>query len=120
MENIEKLQEIKRNLKNMGKRILKLVLPLILIILIIMSAAVYLVKKNDGTYEEGDWANTQYAAGQYTGNTSIDSDGNISTNMSAQELWDKMMQEGSRVDLYLDGPEELLKLMRYLLIHILL
>ena len=107
----EKLQEIKRNLKNMGKRILKLVLPLILIILIIMSAAVYLVKKNDGTYEEGDWANTQYAAGQYTGNTSIDSDGNISTNMSAQELWDKMMQEGSRVDLYLDGPEELLKLM---------
>lgn len=107
----EKLQKIKQNLKNMGKRAIKLVLPSVLIILIIISAAVYVVKKNDGTYKEGDWANTQYAAGQYTGNTSINSDGKISTSMSAQELWDKMMEEGSRVDLYLDGPEELLKLM---------
>ena len=107
----DKLQEIKQKLKNMGKRIVKLVLPFILIVVIIISAAVYVIKKHDGTYEEGDWANTQYAAGQYTGNTSINSDGKISTNMSAQELWDKMMDEGSRVDLYLDGPEELLKLM---------
>ncbi len=107
----DKLQKIKQNLKNIVKRAIKLVLPLVLIILLIISAAVYVVKKHDGTYEEGNWANPQYAAGQYTGNTSIDSDGKISTNMSAQELWDKLMEEGSRVDLYLDGPEELLKLM---------
>lgn len=109
LENI--LRGIKQAVVRGSKRLLMISLPIVLIIIIIISAAVYLIKKHDGTYEEGDWANTQYAAGQYTGNTSIDSNGNITTNMSAQELWDKLMEEGSRVDLYLDGPEELLKLM---------
>ena len=108
------LEQIKQTLINVARKHSKvgiILIAIICIIVIIISGAVYVIKKHDGTYEEGDWANTQYAAGQYTGNTNINSDGKISTNMSAQELWDKMMEEGSRVDLYLDGPEELLKLM---------
>ena len=107
----EILQKTKKLLINAGKRMIKIILPLVIIVVIIISGAVYVIKKDDGTYKEGDWSNTQFAAGQFIGNTSISYDGKISTNMSAQELWDKLIEEDSRVSVYLDGPEELLKLM---------
>ncbi len=107
----EILQKTKKLLINAGKRMIKIILPLVIIVVIIISGAVYVIKKDDGTYKEGDWSNTQFAAGQFIGNTSISYDGKISTNMSAQELWDKLIEEDSRVNVYLDGPEELLKLM---------
>ena len=107
----EILQKTKKLLINTGKRMIKIILPIVIIVVIIISAAVYVIKKDDGTYKEGDWSNTQFAAGQFIGNTSIGYDGKISTSMSAQELWDKLIEEDSRVSVYLDGPEELLKLM---------
>lgn len=103
--------ELKDKWKRNGKRLLKVVIIAACIIAVLFAASIYQITLNDGTFKEGDWANTQYAASQFTRGTSIDSDGNITTNMTAQELWDKMMEEDSRVDLYLDGPEELLKLM---------
>ena len=107
----EILQKMKKLLINTSKRMVKIILPIIIIVVFIISAAVYVIKKDDGSYKEGDWSNTQFAAGQFIGNTSISYDGKISTNMSAQELWDKLIEEDSRVSVYLDGPEELLKLM---------
>lgn len=107
-------EDFKNELKDKWRRYSKKLLRLIIvpfIVIILLAASLYKVKLDDGTFEEGDWSNTQYAASQYMGNTSIESDGKMATNMTAQELWDKMMDEGSRVDLYLDGPEELLKLM---------
>ena len=103
--------EVKRKWRIMSKRLLRVAIVIPAIVIVILAAAVYQVKLDDGTYEEEDWSNPQYASRQYTGGTNIGSDGKITTNMTAQELWDKMMDEGSRVDLYLDGPEELLKLM---------
>lgn len=103
--------EMRRKWAIMSKRLLRVAIVVPFLVILILAASVYKIKLDDGTYEEGDWANTQYAAGQYTGGTHIGSDGKITTNMTAQELWDKMMDEGSRVDLYLDEPEELLKLM---------
>ena len=103
--------ELKDKWKRNGKRLLKVVIIAACIIAVLFAASIYQITLNDGTFKEGDWANTQYAASQFTRGTSIDSDGNITTNMTAQELWDKMMEEDSRVDLYLDGPKELLKLM---------
>ena len=107
----EILQKTKKLLINAGKRMIKIILTVVIIVVFIMSGAVFVIKKDDGTYKEGDWSNTQFAAGQFIGNTSISYDGKISTNMSAQELWDKLIEEDSRVNVYLDGPEELLKLM---------
>ena len=104
-------QQIKQKLEKMGKHLVKIILVLALILIILFGGFVYVIKKHDGTYKEDDWSNTQYAASQYTSNTSIDADGNINSAMTAQELWDKMQEEHSRVDLYLDKPEELLKLM---------
>lgn len=97
-------------IKKLGKRLIKILLPII-IVFVLLGAIVYFITIDDGTYKEDDWSNTPYAASQYTGNISAGEDGKLQTSMSAQELWDKMKDNGSRVDLYLDEPEELLKLM---------
>ena len=109
--NEETKNQLKRIWRIMHKRIISIAIVAPCLVLIILSAAVYNVKKEDGTYKEEDWSNTQYAAGEYTGNTTISADGTINTSMTAQELWDKLESEHSRVTVYLDGPEELLKLM---------
>ena len=103
--------QIKRKLRSMSKRLINAAIIFPCLVIMLLAAAVYNIKLEDGTFKEEDWANTQYGAQQYGANTSISDDGNITTNMTAQELWDKLMDEGSRVDLYLDGPEELQKLM---------
>jgi len=87
------------------------VLLIAIIVIIFLASSVYNVKLNDGVYKESDWSNTPYAGQQHTDNVSIQGNGNISTSMTAQELWDKMIQNGSRVDEYLDSPKELLKLL---------
>ena len=92
---------------------LKIIIILIAIVaLILLTGATYFITIDDGTYKEDDWSSTPYAAGQYTSSVTANSDGSLSTNIVAQELWDKMIENGSRVDLYLDSPEELARLMK--------
>lgn len=85
---------------------------IIILVLILISAIKYFISLDDGTHKDDDWSNTPYATKQYMGSTNIGADGKLETSMTAQELWDKMMENGSRVDQYLDGPEELVKLMK--------
>lgn len=112
-----------RNVVKVAKKVVKttlkiitkpfLIIAIIIIaILILISAIKYFITLDDGTHKDNDWSNTPYATKQYMGSTSIGSDGKLSTSMSAEELWDKMMENGSRVDEYLEGPEELVKLMK--------
>ena len=101
-------------LKKAGKTITKMVLPIVLIILIaviVVSGLVYELTRQDGSYKEGDMSNVPYASTKYTADVTIDENGKITTGMTAQELWDEMIKNNSRVDEYLDGPEDLLKLM---------
>ena len=112
------MQEIWKNMKNNLKRVLKSkikkLLPVILVvisIIVLLAAALYFITIDDGVYKEGDWSNTNYGASQYVNGVNINSDGTLSSNMSAQELWDKLLENGCRVDLYLDKPEELARLM---------
>ena len=107
-------EQIKQFIRRAGKRIVKSIitflLPIILII-VILAGAVYLITLEDGSRKEGDMSNTPYAASTYTQSVTIDENGNITTNMTAQALWDEMIKNESRVEEYLDGPEDLLKLM---------
>ena len=103
--------QLKRNWRIISKRLLRVGIVVPLIVIIILAASVYQIKVEDGTFEEDDWSNTQYGASQYTSSVSIGTDGSMTTNMTAQELWDKLREENGRVNLYLDGPEELQKLM---------
>ena len=110
----EEENNIKLKLKKIGKKITKKIiltlLPIILILMLI-AVAVYYITVDDGTYKEGDWGNTNYGVSQYINNVNVNNEGKISSNISAQDLWDKMKENGSDVDKYLDKPEELLKLM---------
>ena len=104
----------KEGLKKIGLLIAKYVLPIaipIILIIIIVASLIHELTVQDGEYRADDWTSIPYAASQFTSNIEIDENGNLITSMTAQELWDKMIENNSRVDEYLDGPEDLLKLM---------
>ena len=105
-------------LKEISKKILKSIiikfgflLVIVFIILILIAGFVYFITNDDASYKEGDWSSTPYGVSENINSGTIDKNGNISTGMTAQELWNKMIANGSRVDEYLDEPGELLKLM---------
>lgn len=108
------MENIKQYLKTFAIRILKSIffkiLIIVLIIVALLSSFVYFITIDDGTYKDGDWGSTAYAAEQHNSTAKIGSNG-ITVDETAQELWDKMIEEGSNVDDYLDSPEELQKLM---------
>lgn len=104
----------KKIMKKVSKKIVKLLLPILLLILlvaIILGGFIKVLTDEDAKYEEGNWKSIPFASTQYTTSAVIDSQGNINVSMSAQEIWDKLIEEDSRVKEYLDRPEELLKLM---------
>ena len=90
---------------------LKIAILIVLILCVLLPSAVFYITIKDGTYKEGDWENTPYAASTYTKENIQISGNGIITNSTAQELWDKMIEEGNNVTKYLDKPEELEKLM---------
>lgn len=97
---IQKLKKGKSKLK-------KILVITIIIVLVILPASTYFITKDDASWKEGDPANTPYAVQEYSGDVSIDGEGKISSGKTAQELWDQMLENGSRVDTYLNNPEEL-------------
>lgn len=103
-----------RKLKGIAISFLKTItIPLLIVspIIIILAAILYFIDIDDGSYKEDDKSNTPYAVERHTTNTNIDANGEITTLMTAQELWDQMIEDGTRVDVYLKDPEELQKLM---------
>lgn len=107
----EAIKELGKKIKRHYKRVIQAIIVLIFL-LILLGGAVYYTTVDDGTYKEDDWSSTPYGAGQYKNGVTVDADGNLKNGMTAQELWDKMIENKSRVDEYLDGPEELARLMR--------
>lgn len=106
--------QMKKILKKGAKvaaRALAPVLAIVLIVVIVVCGLGYEMTRQDGSYKEGDMGNVMYAVTQYTQDVIIDQDGTIRTTMSAQELWDEMLKNNSRVDEYLDNPQELARLM---------
>lgn len=113
------MQESREKLNEFFKGVLKskvkkwgTVIFAVIAIIVLLAAALYFITIDDGTYKEGDWSSTNYGASQYINNVSVNSDGTLSSSMSAQELWDKLKENGCRVDEYLDTPEELARLMK--------
>lgn len=112
----EAKQAIKDTLKKITsgrykKRIIQAFIVLVFL-LVLLASSVYFITVDDGTYKEDDWSSAPYAASQYTNGVSVNTDGTFKTDMNVQELWDKMLQEKNRVNLYLDTPEELARLMK--------
>lgn len=105
------LRKIKDVAKTIVKKVIRIFLPIILTIIIISASVYYIVVWVDGAEKDDDWSSPEYVAGQYISSININDDGTLSSNTTAQELWDKMKDAENRAELYLDTPEELLKLM---------
>lgn len=97
-------------LKTVGK-ILLIPILIICIIIILLSSFVYFITIDDGTYKEDDWESPGYGSAVYQSQVTVNSDGTMTAGKTAQEIWDELIKNGSNVDKYLDGPEDLLKLM---------
>lgn len=111
----ETKEAVKRRAKKVAKHVIRILLPVFLIIAIIivlLAAVTYFLTIDDGTYKEDDWSSTPYGAAQYTTSVSVNSDGTLSSGTSTQEIWDTMLENGGRVDEYLDSSEELARLMK--------
>lgn len=110
----EEFQRLKKIVVNTLKHAAKpfvLFAILISIVLVFVGGVHYTITLDDGSHKEGDKKNVPNNVGKHTADISIDSDGNITTGKTAKELWDEMIANGSRVSEYLDGPEELQKIM---------
>ena len=108
----QKVKQITKTvIKKGGKKLILALVPILLIVAL-LAGAVYFITIDDGTYKDDDWGNTNYGASQYINSVSVNSDGTISNSTTAEELWDKMLKNGCRVDKYLSSPKELARIMR--------
>lgn len=102
-----------KTIKNFVIKYYKKVLFVVIIVVlgfILLAASLYNVKLDDGSFKKDDWSSVPYAASKYTEQASI-SDNGITIGQDAKEIWDKMVEERSNIEYYLDSPEELEKLM---------
>ena len=105
MDNLKKIFETLKL-----KRILVIILIIVILLIILLPSSVYYITIDDGTYKEDDWESTPFVASTYTSGISVGENG-ITTDSSAQDLWDEMVKKNNNIKNYLDKPEELEKLM---------
>ena len=108
------MDEFKEKAKVVLKR-LRRGLPLLIvgvIIIVLLAGFTYQIDLDEGILKEDDWSNTPYAASTFVNGATINEDGTISFSTTAEELWDKMIENGSNIKQYLDSPEELARLMK--------
>ena len=107
--------KIKLPTKFIIKKII-IVMFLVIFMFLLISGMIYVITISDGSYREGDKESTPFAVQEFSDDVFIYEDGSIETAVTVEELWDKMVDDGCRVDDYLDKPEELKKLINAQLI----
>lgn len=115
-QNAAKKAAQKKRSKLIAKIIIAAIKPLIIMALIVVIATIVLSSIHhfldlfDGTMQEDDWSNVPYVKETSVSGIEIDTAGNIMTGMTAEEMWNLLLENESRIDEYLDKPEELKKL----------
>ena len=110
-------KQLERVKKIVKKAIITALKPIIIIGLIICLIAaficsiMYAITLDTGTLKDGSWNNVPYASSQYGSNITINEDGIASTEISAQEVWDKLIENKSNITEYIKKPETLKKLL---------
>ena len=100
-------KQIERVKKVVKKAIITALKPIIIMMLIVciivalICSVMYVVTLDTAILKDGSWDNVPYASDQYSSSYSIDEDGIASTTMSAQEVWDKLIENKSNVNEYL-------------------
>lgn len=106
---MEQLKKIIIFLAKNKKRFL--MVGIIIVFMMVAIWASYIVPIRDSVFSLKNTKNAPYAINDYESNISVSADGNITSELSAQELWDKMKKEKNTALRYLDSPEQLKKLM---------
>ena len=110
-------KQLERVKKIVKKAIITALKPIIIIGLIICLIAaficsiMYVITLDTATLKDGSWDNVPYASDQYSNNVTIDDDGIAMTEMSVQEVWDKLVENKSNMTEYIKKPETLKKLL---------
>lgn len=91
------------------KRIIEALIALLLLLICIVAG--YIVPIKDATLDLGNAKNTPYVVKKNSDSVTIADDGTISSEKSAQELWDEMQNNKNTGLRYLDSASELKKLM---------
>ncbi len=76
----------------------------------IASSVLHFMTFTDGTVQEGDEANVPYAVETYFDQVTISADGKINSWNSVKDMWDKLEENNSSVNQYLEEAEDLKKL----------
>lgn len=90
--------------KKFSIKLIAIVIAIVLLFVFILAGAINLIIKVT-------FKGVSKASKQYTHNVTINADGSVSTAISAQELWENLLDQGYDIDSYLKGPEELEMLM---------
>lgn len=110
-------KQIERVKKVVKKAIITALKPIIIMMLIVciivalICSVMYVVTLDTAILKDGSWDNVPYASDQYSSSYSIDEDGIASTTMSAQEVWDKLIENKSNINEYLKNASSLKKLL---------
>ena len=95
-----KKNKVKRKIKN------NLIILLVLVLILVLRfGSGYIITR---------WAasTVSNSSHSFTGSINVAKDGAISSNLSAEELWNEMIRQGYPVDQYLSNPQELDKLLK--------
>lgn len=102
----------KQILKKLILKKIVIIVTIVFLLIAVIAGSDFEITRQDGTYRDGDMSSTPYAASTYTSSVKVEKDGTLKNDKTAQELWDEMIKNGSRVDKYLSNPRELSRLMK--------
>lgn len=86
-------------------------LLLVAIIVTLITGFLNIITVNDGTVQEGNLGNVPYVSNQYVDSIEIDDEGNITTEKSAKEIWDTIIENHGNIEKYLNNAKELKKIL---------
>ena len=116
--NVDNAKKTAKNVARKTGKIVKTVLSpiaiiliVILIVIIMIAAFTKIVKIEKGTNKPDDPKNAPGAVTNYANSVTIDEDGNMTFDKTAQEFWDELKKNNNDLLDYFDSPEELAKVM---------
>ena len=100
-KQIQKVKKVVKKAIIAALRPIIIIFAIICIIVAFICSAMYVITLDTATLKDGSWDNVPYASDQYSNNVTIDENGIASTDMSAQEVWDKLIENNSNIKEYI-------------------
>lgn len=110
-KQIQKVKKVVKKAIIAALRPIIIIFAIICIIVAFICSAMYVITLDTATLKDGSWDNVPYASDQYSNNVTIDENGIASTDMSAQEVWDKLIENNSNIKEYIKESSTFKKLL---------